>query len=56
MTAREVRQVIYHLAPRTVGFDVVEIAPNYDQGVTAILGAKLIREFIAAKLKSIGKK
>jgi agmatinase len=53
MTPREVRQVIYHLAPRTVGFDVVEIAPNYDQGVTAILGAKFIREFIAAKWKSM---
>jgi len=53
MTPREVRAVIRRLAPKTVGFDVVEISPQYDQGVTALLGAKLIRDFIAAKWKSI---
>ncbi len=53
MTPREVRTVIRRLAPKTVGFDVVEISPVYDQGVTAILGAKLIRDFIAAKWKSM---
>jgi agmatinase len=29
---------------RVIGFDVVEIAPNYDQGVSAIQGAKTIFE------------
>lgn len=52
MTPWEVRTVIRRLAPKTIGFDVVEIAPQYDQGVTALLGAKLIRDFIAAKWKS----
>lgn len=53
MTPREVRTVIRHLASRTVGFDLVEISPEYDHGNTAALGAKLIREFIAAKWKSM---
>ncbi|MCD1295497.1 agmatinase [Methanocella sp. CWC-04] len=54
MTPRQVRTVIRHFAPRTVGFDVVEISPEYDSGdVTSVLGAKLIREFIAAKWKSM---
>jgi agmatinase len=54
ITPRDVRAVIRHLAPETVGFDVVEISPEYDCGeITSILGAKLIRDFIAAKWKSI---
>jgi agmatinase len=53
MTPRQVRSVIRRLAPKTVGFDVVEISPDYDQGITAQLGAKLIRDFIAAKWKSM---
>jgi agmatinase len=31
---------------RVVGFDVVEVAPNYDQGVTAIQAAKVIFEML----------
>jgi agmatinase len=31
---------------RIVGFDVLEIAPNYDQGVSAIQAAKLIFEVL----------
>jgi agmatinase len=29
---------------RVIGFDVVEIAPNYDQGISAVLAAKVIFE------------
>ncbi len=53
MTPREARSVIRYFAPRAVGFDVVEISPEYDQGTAALLGAKLIRDFIAAKWKSM---
>lgn len=53
MTPRDVRAVIRCLAPKAVGFDVVEISPEYDHGETAILGSKLIRDFIAAKWKSM---
>ncbi|MDW7776386.1 MAG: agmatinase [Methanosarcinales archaeon] len=48
LTDRHVLSVIHELAPRSIGFDLVEIAPQFDSGNTAILGAKFIREFIAS--------
>ncbi|MDI6859604.1 MAG: agmatinase [Methanocellales archaeon] len=50
MVPTDVKYVIQSLAPYTLGFDLVEISPDYDHGQTALLGAKLIREFIAAKV------
>ncbi|MCZ7392612.1 MAG: agmatinase [Candidatus Methanoperedens sp.] len=52
LTPRDVRAVISCLAPYIVGFDIVEIAPAYDSGNTALLGAKLVRDFIAANAKA----
>lgn len=52
LTPRDVRCVISCLAPYIVGFDLVEIAPAYDSGNTAILSAKLVRDFIAASAKA----
>lgn len=52
LTPRNVRAVISCLAPYIVGFDLVEIAPAYDSGGTALLGAKLVRDFIAANAKA----
>lgn len=52
ITPRDVRTVISCLAPYVVGFDLVEIAPAYDSGGTAVLGAKLVRDFIAANAKA----
>lgn len=49
LTSWDVRHVVERLAPKAVGLDVNEIAPQFDGGQTAALGAKLIREFIAAK-------
>jgi agmatinase len=37
---------------RVTGFDVVEIAPNYDHGVSAIQGAKTIFEILCSLEKS----
>lgn len=37
---------------RAVGFDVLEIAPNYDQGVSAIQAAKVIFELLCLLEKS----
>lgn len=48
LTDVEVRDIIRTLAPMSIGFDVVEISPEYDGGQTALLGTKLLREFIAA--------
>jgi agmatinase len=43
-----VKEAIDILAPMLVGFDIVEIAPNYDSGNTAARGARLVREVMAA--------
>ncbi len=53
LTPRDVRQVIACLAPQIVGFDLVEIAPAYDSGGTALLGARLVRDFIAASARAL---
>ncbi|MCS7125238.1 MAG: agmatinase [Candidatus Bathyarchaeota archaeon] len=37
---------------RVIGFDVVEVAPNYDQGVTATQAAKVIFEVLCSIEKS----
>lgn len=37
---------------RVVGFDVVEVAPNYDQGITAIQAAKTIFEMLCCLEKN----
>ncbi len=52
LSARDVRTAVRTLAPFSMGFDIVEIAPEYDSGQTAMLGAKLMREFIAAHAAS----
>lgn len=44
-----VRDAVDALAPRCVGFDVVEHVPAYDEGgATAALAAGLVRRFVAA--------
>ncbi len=52
LTDIDVREVIRELAPISVGFDVMEIAPEYDNGISALLGTKLLREFIASHAAS----
>lgn len=49
LSSWDVRHVVERVAPRAIGLDVNEITPAFDGGQTAALGAKLIREFIAAK-------
>ncbi|MDO8727276.1 MAG: agmatinase [Candidatus Methanoperedens sp.] len=53
LTPRDVREVISCLSPKIVGFDLVEIAPEYDSGGTSILGAKIVRDFIAASSRAL---
>ncbi|MCD5425511.1 MAG: agmatinase [Methanosarcinaceae archaeon] len=48
LNPREVREIIRTLSPLSIGFDIVEIAPEYDSGQTAILGNNLLHEFIAS--------
>jgi agmatinase len=51
LTAWDVKRVIERTAPRAVGLDINELTPAYDRGETALLAARLAREFIAAKAK-----
>ncbi|NYT02221.1 MAG: agmatinase [Methanosarcinales archaeon] len=52
LSPREVRRVVERVAPRAVALDVTEISPVHDQGQTALLGARLIRDFVAARARS----
>lgn len=48
LTPLDVKKIIDAFAPRMVGFDVVEVSPPLDNGITAILAARLITNVIAA--------
>lgn len=51
LTSWDVQRVIERLAPRLVGLDINELTPAYDRGETALLAARLARDFIAARAK-----
>lgn len=53
LTPLDIRTIIRRMAPYIIAMDLVEITPQYDHGQTALLGAKLIREFIAARGGSV---
>lgn len=44
----DVKRIIDALSPRLVGFDVVEVSPPLDNGITEILAARLITSVIGA--------
>lgn len=47
ITPYDVKKLIGAIGERMVGFDVVEVSPPYDNGSTAALAARLIREAMA---------
>lgn len=51
LTSWDVLRAIQRAAPRAVGLDITELTPAYDGGETALLAARLAREFIASKAK-----
>lgn len=46
---KDVRFLIRNLAKRINGFDVLEFTPDFDNGNTAMLAAKLIQDFIGSR-------
>jgi len=48
----DVKKCIDLLAPRLVGFDVVEVCPPFDNGNTSAMAARLVREAIATVWKT----
>ena len=53
LSPKDVAAVIDRLAPVVAGLDITEITPAYDHGQTAILGARMAREFMATRSKSL---
>ena len=51
----DVKRVLERTAPLAAGLDINELTPAYDRGETALLAARLAREFIAAKAKKTRK-
>ena len=51
LSSWDAKRVVERLAPRLVGLDINELTPAYDRGETALLAARLAREFMAARAK-----
>jgi agmatinase len=51
LSSYDVKKCINMLGERMVGFDVTEISPPYDHGITAALGARMIQEVICVVWK-----
>ena len=53
----DVKNIINFLAPKMIGFDIVEVNPEYDNGNTPILAARLLQEvlFSVVKMKKFNK-
>jgi agmatinase len=49
LMSQELFSLIRALAPRSIGLDVTEVAPQYDQGQTALCAAKVVKTFLCAK-------
>ncbi len=55
ITPFDVKEVIESFSDKIVGFDIVEVNPEYDHGQTAVLSCKLLRNVIESVYKSIKK-
>jgi agmatinase len=52
LSPEDAKECINVLGPRLVGFDITEVSPPFDNGNTASLAARLIRELIAVVWKT----
>jgi len=53
LSPMEVKKCINMIGGRLVGFDVTEVSPPYDEGNTAALAARMMREVIAVAWKNM---
>lgn len=53
LSPMEVKKCISMIGGRLVGFDVTEVSPPYDEGNTAALAARMMREVIAVAWKNM---
>lgn len=49
LTSLQLLAMLRILAPRAVVLDVTEVAPQYDQGLTALCAARIVTTFLCAK-------
>ncbi len=52
ITSWDAKRIVERLAPELIGMDVVEVSPPCDNGNTASLAARLVREAMAVRMKS----
>jgi agmatinase len=52
ITSLDAKRIVERLAPELVGLDVVEVCPACDNGDTASLAARLVREALAVRMKT----
>ncbi|AIF69024.1 hypothetical protein PAP_03020 [Palaeococcus pacificus DY20341] len=49
LSTRKLLEVVYQINTKIIGFDIVELAPQYDyNGISGFVAAKIIREVLAA--------
>ena len=46
ITSFDVIEFLDYFSPQLIGFDVVEVCPDYDKGQTALIAAKFVRQII----------
>ncbi|MFX1402842.1 MAG: agmatinase [Promethearchaeota archaeon] len=54
LTTSELLTILRVIAPRSVVFDITEVAPQYDQGITAIAAARIVTSFLCLQAKRRG--
>ncbi len=54
LTTSELLTILRVIAPRAVIFDITEVTPQYDQGITAIAAARIITSFLCIQAKRRG--
>lgn len=52
LTPLHIKQIIGALGDRISGFDITEVSPPWDDGITAALGARFVREVLAVLQKA----
>ncbi len=51
LTPIDVKRIIDFLGDKLIGVDIVEVNPEYDNGNTSVLAARLVQEVIARRVK-----
>ena len=53
LTTSQLLTILRVITPRAMVFDITEITPQYDQGITAVAAARIITEFLCVQAKRL---